>query len=64
MFVLVFGQAKGPGERVDHFRAGPGLPAAFEPDVVVVADAGKGGQLLAPQPRGASETVHRHADLA
>lgn len=54
VLVLLVVHAQGAGEGVEHGRAGAGLLAALEADVVVDADAGEGGQLLAAQPWGAA----------
>lgn len=48
---LGFLQQQGGGEGVDHRRAGVGLPAAFQPGVVVDAHPGQGGDLLTAQAR-------------
>ncbi|MBW8698022.1 hypothetical protein MBT84_00415 [Streptomyces sp. MBT84] len=55
--VLVFlvVHAQGAGEGVEDGGAGAGLLAAFQAHVVVDADAGEGGQLLAAQTRGAAD---------
>jgi hypothetical protein len=47
-------QAQGAGEGVDDAGAGPGLLAALQTGVVVDADPGEGGQLLAAQAGGAA----------
>ena len=47
VLVLVGFQAERAGKSIDYLGAGPGFLAAFEPDVVVVADAGQGGEFLA-----------------
>jgi hypothetical protein len=55
VLVLVGAQAQDAGQRVHHGRARIGLLAALEPGVVVDADAGQDGDLLAPQARGAPD---------
>jgi hypothetical protein len=51
--VVVLGlvQLQRTGQSIDDLRAGPGLLAAFQAGVVVDADPGQGGQLLAAQSR-------------
>lgn len=55
--VLVFlvVHVQGAGERVEDRGAGAGLLAAFQAHVVVDADAGEGGQLLAAQTGSAAD---------
>ena len=54
-FVLLHPERSSEG--VDHLRAGPGLLAPLEPDVVVAADPGQGGEFLTPQPGGPPQTL-------
>ncbi len=55
VLVLLLAQLQGTGEGVEDGRAGPRLPAAFQPGVVVDAHARQGGQFLPAQPRGAAQ---------
>jgi hypothetical protein len=57
MIELVAVQPQCAGERVNHLITWPGLFAPFEPDVVVAADAGQGGELFTPQPWGPPRTM-------
>lgn len=64
VLVLVVLQEEGAGEGIDHGRAGPGLLAALQADVVVDADPGQGGQFLTAQPgRTAQAGTGRQAGL-
>jgi len=64
MLQLVVPQQEGAGEGIDHGRAGPGLLAAFQTNVVVDADPGQSGQFLAAQPgRTAQAGTGRQADV-
>jgi hypothetical protein len=62
--VLVFGVVQLQGAGVDDGGTGPGLLAAFQAYVVVDADPGERGQLLAAQAGGAAKAgTDREADL-
>jgi hypothetical protein len=61
---LVGVQQQRPGQGLDHPGARPGLPAAFQPRVVVDAHARERGEFLAAQPRGAPRGGRgRQADI-
>src|SRR5205823_13663019 len=55
VLVLLVVHAQGAGEGIEDGGAGAGLLAALQTYVVVDADAGEGGQLLAAQPGGAAD---------
>jgi hypothetical protein len=52
-----------PGERFEHAVGGAGDVSAFQARVVLDADAGQGGDLLAAQPRNAATAVGRQPCL-
>ena len=47
---LGFVQPQGVGDGFEHFIRDAGEVSAFQPGVVIDADGGQGGHLLAPQP--------------
>jgi hypothetical protein len=57
MIELVAVQPQCAGECVNHLITWPGLFAPFEPDVLVAADAGQGGELFTPRPWGPPRTM-------
>ena len=60
MFVV---EAQGVGERGDHARRGSGVAALLEPNEVVDADAGEGGDFFSAQTRRSPASVVGQSDV-